>query len=109
MDLVQDMYNRLHTRDEITFCPNCRRILYIPDDLPPDKAVHKKKPAKEPKGRGNIGAAAPRQQSAADVLNSIQEEQEPETTSPSDEVPAAPSNPEPEAPANLPNESTPQT
>jgi predicted nucleic acid-binding Zn-ribbon protein len=109
MDLVADMYNRLHVRDDITFCPNCRRILYIPDDLPPDKAVHKKKAIKEPKGKGNIAAVPPRQQSAADVLNSIQVEQDPPAMSPSDEVPQSPSNPEPEAPANLPNESTQQT
>ena len=107
MDLVQDMYNRLHSRDEITYCPSCRRILYIPADLPPDKAVHKKKPAREPKGK-SVAAAQPRQQSAADILNSVREEQEPEVTAPSDEVPAAPSNPEPEAPASIPNESTPQ-
>jgi hypothetical protein len=43
MDLVTDVYNRLHTRDEMVFCPSCRRILYIPDELPPDLAVNKKK------------------------------------------------------------------
>ena len=58
MDLVQDMYNKLHTRDEIVYCPNCRRILYIPEDLPPDKAVHKKKPAREAKGK-SIAAGTP--------------------------------------------------
>jgi uncharacterized protein len=49
MDLVVDIYNRLHTRDEIVFCPNCRRILYIPDELPPEMAINKKKPVKETK------------------------------------------------------------
>jgi predicted nucleic acid-binding Zn-ribbon protein len=43
MDLVTDVYNRLHTRDEMVFCPSCRRILYIPDELPPELAVNKKK------------------------------------------------------------------
>jgi len=43
MDLVTDVYNKLHTRDEMAFCPSCRRILYIPDDLPPELAVNKKK------------------------------------------------------------------
>ena len=43
MDLVTDVYNKLHTRDEITFCPSCRRVLYIPDDLPPEMAVNKRK------------------------------------------------------------------
>lgn len=42
MDLVTDVYNRLHTRDEMVFCPSCRRILYIPDELPPELAVHVK-------------------------------------------------------------------
>ena len=32
--LVADIYNRLHVRDEPVFCPSCRRLLYIPDDLP---------------------------------------------------------------------------
>lgn len=109
MDLVVDMYNRLHSRDEITFCPTCRRILYIPDDLPPEKAVNKKKAAKEPKSKGTIAAAPARQESAADVLKSIQVEQDPTPESPSDQVPQSPSNPEPEAPKNLPNESTPQS
>jgi predicted nucleic acid-binding Zn-ribbon protein len=43
MDLVTDVYNKLHTRDDLVYCPSCRRILYIPDDLPPDMAVNKKK------------------------------------------------------------------
>ena len=43
MDLVTDVYNKLHTRDDMVFCPSCRRILYIPDELPPDMAVNKKK------------------------------------------------------------------
>jgi uncharacterized protein len=48
IDLVTDVYNKLHTRDEIVFCPSCRRILYIPDDLPPEMAVHKKKSSPAP-------------------------------------------------------------
>lgn len=43
MDLVTDVYNKLHTRDDMVFCPSCRRILYIPADLPPELAVNKKK------------------------------------------------------------------
>jgi hypothetical protein len=39
MDLVVDVYNKLHARDELVFCPSCRRILYIPDDLPPEVAI----------------------------------------------------------------------
>ena len=49
MALVVDLYNRLHTRDEIVFCPSCRRLLFIPDDLPPELAVNQKKPQKESK------------------------------------------------------------
>lgn len=80
MELVTDVYNKLHARDEIVFCPSCRRILYIPEDLPPETAVHKKKVAK-PRKAPAVGAPAPRQQSAMDVLNSITPEaDEPETT-----------------------------
>ncbi len=43
MGLVTDVYNKLHARDELVFCPSCRRILYIPDDLPPEMAVNNKK------------------------------------------------------------------
>src|SRR5436189_5687071 len=46
MALVVDVYNRLHTRDDLVFCPSCQRILYIPDDLPPEVAVKAKKPEK---------------------------------------------------------------
>jgi predicted nucleic acid-binding Zn-ribbon protein len=48
MDLVTDVYNKLHSRDDLVFCPSCRRILYIPADLPPELAVKKPKdPAKK--------------------------------------------------------------
>ena len=59
MDLVVDLYNRLHTRDEIVYCPSCRRMLYIPDDLPPDMAVNKKKPQKEERGPVSAANAKP--------------------------------------------------
>ena len=39
MDLVANIYNKLHSRDELTFCPSCSRILYIPEDLPPEEAI----------------------------------------------------------------------
>jgi hypothetical protein len=42
MDLVTDVYNKLHSRDELVFCPSCRRILYIPEDLPPQAAINTK-------------------------------------------------------------------
>jgi hypothetical protein len=47
MDLVRDVYNKLHTRDELVFCPSCRRILYIPDDLPPELAIKARPKKKE--------------------------------------------------------------
>lgn len=75
MELVTDIYNKLHSRDDIVFCPSCRRILYIPEELPPETAVHKKKTPK-PRKAPEIGAAPPRQQSAVDVLNSITPEED---------------------------------
>jgi len=121
MDLVVDVYNKLHSRDDVVFCPSCRRILYIPDDLPPEVAVKKKKAEKTSKdpnnekgpraGKGkNIGAAAPRQQSAAAVLESVKQEEEPATTtSPSDEVPQAPTQTEPEPAQAEADSAAPQT
>jgi hypothetical protein len=53
MDQAVDTYNKLHSRDELLFCPSCRRVLYIPEDLPPEvaiKAKPKPRPVKEPKG-----------------------------------------------------------
>ena len=39
MELAQDVYNKLRTRDEVVFCPSCRRILYIPENLSPEDAL----------------------------------------------------------------------
>jgi uncharacterized protein len=82
MSLVVDVYNRLHTRDDVLYCPSCQRILFIPEDLTPDLAVHKPKEKKPPRVKKapkakkgdepTTGAAAPRQQSAVDVLRSIE-------------------------------------
>ena len=44
MDLVTDVYNKLHSRDELVYCPSCRRLLFIPEDLPPEAAIGKAKP-----------------------------------------------------------------
>ena len=46
MDLVTDVYNKLHSRDDLVFCPSCRRILYIPEELPPEAAINTKAVAK---------------------------------------------------------------
>lgn len=45
MELAIDVYNKLHTRDDLVICPSCKRILYIPEDLTPELAVKQKKPA----------------------------------------------------------------
>lgn len=75
LDLVRDVYNRLHTRDELVFCPSCRRILFIPDDLPPELAVNKPKERKEKTVKAPP-AGTNRQTSAVDVLHSIEVETE---------------------------------
>ena len=43
MSLVPDIYNKLHSRDDLVFCPSCGRILYIPEDLPPEQAINSAK------------------------------------------------------------------
>lgn len=85
MALVVDVYNRLHSRDEMVICSSCGRMLYIPEDLPPEVAVHKAKEVKEPrakkekayKGRPAVGASINRQSSAEDVVNSVTIEEDP--------------------------------
>ena len=81
MDLVRDVYNRLHVRDELVFCPSCRRILYIPEELPVEAAVHKPKERKE-RSQKAPPAAIPRQSSAVDVLRSMKPEEDEETAPP---------------------------
>jgi predicted nucleic acid-binding Zn-ribbon protein len=73
MELVRDVYNRLHSRDDLVVCTSCGRILYIPENLTPDVAVNKPKEKKELK-RKAPPAAVGRQTSASDVLKSIQVE-----------------------------------
>jgi predicted nucleic acid-binding Zn-ribbon protein len=75
MDLVTDIYNKLHSRDELVFCPSCHRILYIPDELPVELAVNKVKEKKEPRSKAG-GAATNRQTAAQDVLKSIAVEED---------------------------------
>ena len=57
MDLVTDVYNKLHSRDELVFCPSCRRVLFIPEDLPPEAAINTKG---APKPEGAARTRAPR-------------------------------------------------
>jgi uncharacterized protein len=87
MSLVVDVYNRLHSRDELVFCPSCRRLLYIPDDLPPEAAVNKPRERKERRGKAEA-AAIGRQTSAADIARSITvDEEEPAEAPPAPETP----------------------
>lgn len=83
MELVRDVYNRLHSRDDLVTCTSCGRILYIPENLTVEVAVTKPKERKalpERKGTPSRNNAPPavagRQSSAADVLKSIQVDDE---------------------------------
>jgi hypothetical protein len=95
MDLVTDVYNKLHTRDDLVFCPSCRRILYIPDDLPPEVAVNKKKassssaaasggasgsmverPPEPPRAKGRLGEILTAAQGES-VKNAVDADQKP--------------------------------
>lgn len=76
MSLVVDVYNRLHSRDDMVMCTSCGRLLYIPEELPPEIALNKPKEKKEPKPRGgNVAASTNRQTSASDVLDSMMPEE----------------------------------
>jgi hypothetical protein len=90
MDLVRDIYNKLHTRDQLVFCPSCQRILFIPDELPPETAVHRPKEKKDRAGKAPP-AAMNRQSSAVDVLRSVTPEQDDESaaTEAPEDAPAA--------------------
>lgn len=46
MELVIDIFNKLKTRDDMVFCPNCGRMLYVPEGMA-TAAPPKPKPAKE--------------------------------------------------------------
>jgi predicted nucleic acid-binding Zn-ribbon protein len=84
MSLVVDIYNRLHSRDDLVTCPSCGRLLYIPDDLPPDQAINKTKEKKEPRKK-IPGAAANRQELAESVVNSVDSDDESDSTPEDDE------------------------
>lgn len=43
MALVVDIYNRLHTRDDLVPCPSCGRYLFIPEEMPVEQMINKKK------------------------------------------------------------------
>jgi len=75
MSLVADIYNRLHSRDDPVSCPNCHRLLFIPDDLPPELAINKPRERRERPVK-TAPAAVARQVNAADVSRSIQVDSE---------------------------------
>ncbi len=83
MDLVTDVYNKLHVRDDLVYCPSCRRILYIPDDLPPEVAVKarpkKKEPKPEPKDTSPEAAPPQEQTSEASTSPESAETEQPAT------------------------------
>ena len=66
MELVADVYNRLHSRDDLITCTSCGRMLYIPEDLPPEVAVNSRGKTQSPK-EGSYGAAAPKSKRAKAV------------------------------------------
>ncbi|MFI5381064.1 MAG: zinc ribbon domain-containing protein [Tepidisphaerales bacterium] len=85
MGLVVNIYNRLHSRDEIVTCPNCHRLLYIPEELPIEAAIIKRE-RREPRGKDSgIGAMTSRQVDAISVMRSI---------TPEDDAPATPADPD---------------
>lgn len=43
LELVTDIFNKLRTRDDLVFCPNCGRILYVPTDMVHGQPVAKAK------------------------------------------------------------------
>lgn len=66
MDLVADVYNRLHSRDDLIVCTSCGRMLYIPEDLPPEVAINSRGKSEAQK-EGTYGAAAPKTKRAKSV------------------------------------------
>jgi uncharacterized protein len=73
MGLVVNVYNRLHSRDEVVTCPNCHRILYIPEDLPVEAAIIKRQ-RREPRDSDGPTVVTGRQVEAADIMRSVEEE-----------------------------------
>lgn len=74
IDLTVDVYNRLHTRDELVFCSSCGRILYIPQDLTPQKAVHKPKEKKARAKKEDLAAPVALQTLASSVVSSVDQD-----------------------------------
>lgn len=68
VDQVVDVYNRLHSRDDLVRCTSCGRILFIPADLPPEVAVSREqeKPKRAPRASSATSTAAPKRDKSKD-------------------------------------------
>lgn len=71
MDLVADVYNRLHSRDDVVSCTSCGRILYIPEDLPPEVAINSrgKSASSEPSTFGGVAKSKKSKPGAVERLD----------------------------------------
>lgn len=90
LDLMLDVYNRLHTRDEPVMCPSGMHLLYIPEDLPPEKAVHKPKEKKQRKPKEELAAPKRRQEQVTSVVTSVDSDEESEEAVATPDVEPAP-------------------
>lgn len=97
MGLVVNVYNKLHTRDDIVACPSCGRLLFIPEDLTIEAAIIKRERRERRAPDDTLVIATGRQVSAIDIMKSIT----PDPDEPTDEpvAPEQPQTPTPENPA----------
>jgi predicted nucleic acid-binding Zn-ribbon protein len=58
MSLVADVYNKLHSRDDLVVCPSCGRMLYIPEDLPPETAINSRPASAKRSAKSSSAGAA---------------------------------------------------
>ena len=69
MELMVDVFNRLHTKDEMVTCSSCRRLLFIPEGLTVEEAVKQKKVPKKrasKKDKAEVPEEEPAEVSAAE-------------------------------------------
>jgi len=71
MELAMNIYNQLHTHDDLVSCPSCRRILYIPEDFTPEVAVKQKKVVTPRKTSSKKSASAVAAGASADATSQI--------------------------------------
>ena len=70
--LRPQFYQDVKKGDSVLSCENCQRILYIPDDLPPEMAVNKRKERKDPTSKDSSDAAAESQPNQPQEAERIQ-------------------------------------